>query len=141
MNQLLQDKPMTIFGDGTQSRAFSYIGDVAPLIAESVHNPQAFNQIFNIGADEPYSVNELAEAIARAMGCEPNINHVPPRNEVQHAYSSHAKVMRVFGQRELFSLDEGLARMASWVKAHGARANKKFDQIEVEKNFPRAWIS
>ena len=141
MNQLLQNKPMTIFGDGTQSRAFSYIGDVAPIIAESVHNPQAYNQIFNIGADQPYSVNELAEAIARAMGCEPNINHVPPRNEVQHAYSSHAKVMRVFGQRELFSLDEGLARMATWVKAHGARESKKFDQIEVEKNFPRAWIS
>lgn len=141
MNQILQGKPMTIFGDGTQSRAFSYIGDVAPLIAESVHNPQAYNQIFNIGADQPYSVNALAEAIARAMGRDAEINHVPPRNEVQHAYSSHEKVMRVFGKRELFSLDEGLARMATWVNGHGARTSKKFDNIEVEKNFPRAWLS
>jgi UDP-glucose 4-epimerase len=51
MNQILQGKPMTIFGDGSQTRAFSYIGD----------------QIFNIGADQPYTVNELAKAIARAM--------------------------------------------------------------------------
>lgn len=141
MNQILQGKPMTIFGDGTQSRAFSYIGDVAPLIAESVHNPQAYNQIFNIGADQPYSVNALAEAIARAMGRDAEINHVPPRNEVQHAYSSHEKVMRVFGKRDLFTLDEGLARMATWVNGHGARTSKKFDKIEVEKNFPRAWLS
>lgn len=141
MNQLLQGKPMTIFGDGKQSRAFSYIGDVAPLIAESVHTPQAYGQIFNIGADRPYSVNELAETTARAMGCEGNILHVPPRNEVQHAYSSHEKVMRVFGQRDLTSLEDGLGRMAEWVKQHGARTSQKFEHIEVEKNFPRAWLS
>lgn len=141
MNQLLQGKPMTIFGDGKQSRAFSYIGDVAPLIAESVHTPQAYGQIFNIGADRPYSVNELAETTARAMGCEANILHVPPRNEVQHAYSSHEKVMCVFGQRDLTSLEDGLGRMAEWVKQHGARTSQKFEHIEVEKNFPRAWLS
>jgi UDP-glucose 4-epimerase len=141
MNQILQGKPMTIFGDGEQSRAFSYIGDVAPIIAESVHNPQAYNQVFNIGADQPYSVNALAEAIARSMGSEPNINHVPARNEVQHAYSSHEKVRRIFGLHEPCSLDDGLARMAAWVQQHGARASKKFENIEVEKNFPRAWLA
>lgn len=141
MNQLLQGNPMTIFGDGKQSRAFSYIGDVAPLIAESVHTPQAYGQIFNVGADRPYSVNELAETTARAMGCEANILHVPPRNEVQHAYSSHEKVMRVFGQRDLTGLEDGLGRMAEWVKQHGARTSQKFEHIEVEKNFPCAWLS
>jgi UDP-glucose 4-epimerase len=140
MNQILQNQAMTIFGDGKQSRAFSYIGDVAPIIAESVFIPQAYNQIFNIGADAPYSVNDLAEATARAMGSEPNIVHKPARNEVQHAYSSHDKVKRVFGQRDLHSLDEGLDRMAQWVKQHGARKSSKFENIEVEKNFPRAWL-
>lgn len=140
MNQILQNKPMTIFGDGLQSRAFSYIGDVAPVIAESVYCEAAYNQIFNIGADEPYSVNALAEATARAMGREPNILHVPARNEVQHAYSSHDKVRRVFGERKLHSLEEGLGRMAEWVQQHGARASSKFENIEVEKNFPRAWL-
>src|SRR5262245_62533911 len=61
INNLLQGKPMTIFGDGTQTRAFSYIGDVAPIIAKSIEVPEAYNQIFNIGADQPYSINELRD--------------------------------------------------------------------------------
>jgi len=140
MNQILQGKPMTIFGDGNQTRAFSHIADVAPIIAESIDVSQAYNQIFNIGADQPYSVNELAECVARAMGVEAEMIHMPARNEVIHAYSSHAKVARVFGERKLITLEEGLGRMASWVKQHGARASQKFQNIEVTKNFPVAWL-
>ena len=140
MNQILQGKPMTIFGAGTQTRAFSHIADVAPIIAESIEAPQAYNQIFNIGADQPYSINELAECVARAMGVEPAMIHLPARNEVINAYSSHEKVARVFGERNLVPLEEGLQRMAAWVKQHGARQSQKFDNIEVMKNFPAAWL-
>jgi len=140
MNQILQGKPMTVFGDGSQTRAFSYIGDIAPIMAEAIDVPAAHNQVFNVGADQPYSVNELAEEVARAMGVEPNIVHVPARNEVWHAYSSHDKVHRVFSQRKRHCLEEGLGRMASWVKQHGARTSSKFEDIEVTKNFPKAWL-
>ena len=140
MNQILQGKPMSVFGDGKQTRAFSYIDDVAPIIANSIEVPDAYNQVFNIGADQHYSVNELAEAVARAMGEEPNIAHLPARNEVLHAYSSHEKIRRVFGERDLVSLEKGLSRMAEWVKAHGARSSQKFGEIEIEKNFPKAWL-
>jgi UDP-glucose 4-epimerase len=140
MNQILQSRPMTIFGDGTQTRAFSYIGDVAPLMAEAIDRPQARNEIFNIGADTPYSVNQLAEATAHAMGVAPNIVHTPPRNEVQDAYSSHAKIQEVFGKRQPCSLEDGLSHMAAWVKQHGARSSQKFKHIEVTKNFPQAWL-
>lgn len=140
MNQILQNKPMSVFGDGEQSRAFSYIADVAPVIAQSISVPEAYNQIFNVGADQHYSVNQLAESVAVAMGVKPNIAHLPARNEVMHAYSSHEKVARIFGERKIYSLAEGLKRMADWVKQHGARASKKFDGVEVEKNFPKAWL-
>ena len=140
MNQILQDKPMTVFGDGTQTRAFSYIADVAPIIAESIEIPTAYNQIFNIGADIPYTINELAETVAKAMEIEPQIAYRPARNEVKDAYSSHEKVQRIFGQRELMSLDNGIRRMAIWVKAHGSRQSQKFKGIEVTKNFPVAWL-
>jgi UDP-glucose 4-epimerase len=140
MNQILQGKPMTVFGDGTQTRAFSYIGDIAPLMAEAIDTPAAYNQIFNIGADTPYSVNTLAEAIATAMQVTPEITHLPPRNEVQDAYSSHEKVQSIFGPRTPVSLEDGLARMADWVKDHGARTSQKFKHIEVNKNFPKAWL-
>lgn len=141
MNQILQGKPMSIFGDGTQTRAFSYIGDVAPLMAEAIDVPAAYNQVFNIGADQPYSVNELAEEVARAMGVAPEIAYLPARNEVLNAFSSHAKVAETFGERPLHTLEDGLARMAAWVKQHGARQSTTFENIEVRKNFPVAWLS
>jgi UDP-glucose 4-epimerase len=140
MNQILQNKPMTVFGDGTQTRAFSYIGDVAPIMAEAIGVPEAYNQVFNIGADHPYTVNELAESVARAMSVKPDVVHLPARNEVMNAYSSHEKVQRVFGKRDLYTLEDGLCQMANWVRAHGARTSREFDNIEVTKNFPKAWL-
>ena len=91
MNQIMQDLPLTIFGDGTQSRAFSYIADVAPVIARGGFEPRAYGQIFNVGADKPYSVSELASTVGRAMGTEPTITHLPARNEVLHAFSGSSQ--------------------------------------------------
>jgi len=140
MNQILQEKPMSIFGDGTQTRAFSYISDVAPIMAEAIDNPMAYNEVFNIGADQPYNINDLALSVAHAMGVRPEIQHFPPRNEVKNIYSSHTKLQNVFGKRQPTLLDDGLKRMAEWVRQHGARQSQKFDYVEVSKNFPVAWL-
>jgi UDP-glucose 4-epimerase len=140
MNQVLQGKPMTIFGDGTQTRAFSYIDDVAPIIAEAIEVPAAWNTVFNIGADRPYSLNELAQEIALALGVSPQVTHLPARLEVQHAHSSHDKVRQVFGERPQTSLTDGLRATAAWVKPRGARASAPFSNIEVMKNLPAVWL-
>jgi UDP-glucose 4-epimerase len=139
MNQVLHGMPMTVFGDGTQTRAFSYIDDVAPTISASIDVPGAYNQVFNIGADRAYSVNDLASAVARAMGVEPAIVHAAPRNEVQDAYSTHDKIQRVFGAGEACTLEDGLARMARWVRQQGARRSRAFEHIEIAKNLPAVW--
>lgn len=140
MNQILQGRPMTIFGDGMQTRAFSYIRDITPVMADVIDMPEAWNEVFNVGADQPYTVRELAERVARAMGVAPDIRFVAARNEVLHAYSSHDKVRRVFGERRLHSLDEGLAAMAAWVRQHGARSSQKFRDIEIARNLPAVWL-
>jgi UDP-glucose 4-epimerase len=139
MNQILQGQPMTIFGDGTQTRAFSYIDDVAPMIADAIERPQSWNQTFNVGADQPYSLLELAMAVAAAMGVPPRIQHLEPRHEVQHAHSSHEKAHVVFGVRPQTTLEVGLARMAAWVRAHGARTSAPFEGIEISRRLPAAW--
>jgi len=54
MNQILAGRPLTVFGDGTQTRAFSYVGDVAPIVARSVDVEAARNEVFNVGADQPF---------------------------------------------------------------------------------------
>src|SRR5215831_15587168 len=121
MNQILQGQPMTIFGDGEQTRAFTHIKDVAPVIARSVEVPAAANQVFNVGADVPYSVNRLAEHIAKAMGVEKRVVHLPARHEVVDAYSSHEKARRILGYEATVGLEEGIAAMAEWVRRHGSR--------------------
>ena len=140
MNQGLRGEPMTVFGDGRQTRAFSYIADVAPIIAEAVDIPSARNQVFNLGADQPRSIADLARAVAYAMGVVPEVVHLPPRHEVVHTYSSHQRVREVFGDRPTYTLEAGLERMARWVRVHGAKSTKPFDGIEVRKNFPAAWL-
>jgi UDP-glucose 4-epimerase len=139
MNQILRGEPMTIFGDGTQQRAFTHIDDVAPLIAASIDFPAARNQIFNVGADVPHTVNELAEMIAQAMGQSCNIKHIETRNEVKIAFSDHSKAEHIFGKRAKVPLSEGLSAMAAWVRQHGARESCIFDGIEVSKNMPPSW--
>lgn len=139
MNQVLQGQAMTIFGDGTQTRAFSYVDDVAPLMAEALERPEALNRTFNIGADEPTALNDLARTVAAAMGVAPDVVHLPPRHEVRHVHASHEAVRRVFGRRPTVPLDEGLARTADWVRRHGARSTPPFGRIEVGKNLPEVW--
>lgn len=141
MNQILQKRPLTVFGDGTQTRAFTYIRDVAPVIARSVSVEEAYNEVFNIGADTPVSVNRLAEVVSRQLGVEVRIEHMKERSEVKHAYSDHAKVERVFGSSAKCSLEEGVAAMAAWVRIVGSRESRKFEDIEIHKNMPPSWLA
>jgi UDP-glucose 4-epimerase len=141
IKQIRQNQPMTIFGDGQQQRAFSYVGDVAPAIARAPFVEGTRNEIFNIGADKPYTVNALAQAVAEAMG-KPNHprHHFPARNEVLHAYSDHSKARNVFQLRDETSLANGLARMAHWASRVHIRPLEPFSQIEVEKSMPPSWL-
>jgi UDP-glucose 4-epimerase len=139
MNQIMQNLPMTIFGDGTQTRAFSYIDDVAIPIARCIDIEAAYNQTFNIGADKPYTVNELAQVVADEFGVQPNIKHLTARNEVLHAYSDHHKAHQVFGPGTQLSLAEGISKMAAWARRVGARQSQEFGNIEITEKLPDGW--
>ncbi len=139
MNQIMQGKQLTIFGDGTQTRAFSYIDDVAIPIAKSVEIDKAYNKVFNIGADKPYTVNELAEVVAKEFGTTPAIKYLAARNEVLHAYSDHTRAQNIFGKGNGTDLAEGIKRMATWAKKVGSRQSKEFDNIEITEKLPDGW--
>lgn len=140
MNQLMQGKPLSVFGDGSQTRAFSYIGDLAPVIANCVNIPAAKNQVFNIGADQEYSVLELAQETMRAMGITGEVRHLEARNEVLHAHADHSKVKKIFGEEKTTSLAEGLKRMADWAKSAGVRKSQRFEGIEITEKLPPFWL-
>lgn len=139
MNQVMQGKPMTIFGDGLQSRAFSHIDDVAPIIARAPLVRHASGEVYNVGADRPYTILELAQEVAQAFGVECRVEHLPPRHEVVHAFASHDKVRRTFEPSSPVPLREGISRMADWAKQRGAMQSIKFGKLEVPINVPTAW--
>jgi UDP-glucose 4-epimerase len=141
MNQIMQGRSMTVFGDGSQTRAFSYIDDVAPYIARSVHTDGAYNDVFNIGADTPYTVNQLTQVVAKVFGVEPLTRYLPARDEVVHAYPNHEKARGVFDATSPVSLEEGIARMATWAKTVGARESVPFSNIEILKKMPPSWVA
>lgn len=139
MNQIMTGRPMSIFGDGGQTRAFSYIGDVAPIIAASAFEDDAVGEVFNVGADRPHSVLELAHVVAHSFGVAPEIEFLPARHEVEHAYSSHEKAKAILGSSEATTLEVGIGRMANWAQRVGPRSSKEFSGIEVVRNLPASW--
>ena len=141
INQALQGRNLTIFGDGEQTRAFTYISDVAPIIARAPEVPAAQNQIFNVGADTPYTINAVAASVSKTLGVPLQVEHLPARKEVLHAYSSHEKTQHCFGVHPKVGLDDGIAKMEKWVRERGACEPVTFGEIEVEKNMPQSWRS
>jgi len=139
MNQILRGEPLSIFGDGTQTRAFSYISDVAPVVADSILRPDGCDQIFNIGAGRPYSINELGAVVSRAMGVPFRPRYLPERAEVRHIHASHDKARELLGYRSRVDLEEGVNAMAAWVKRAGARKSKRLSTLEIERNLPPSW--
>ena len=166
-HQLLQGQPMTIFGDGEQLRAFSYIDDVAPVIARGPTIPAARNQVFNVGADEPHSLNYLAAAVHTAVRLHgllphvtvdagmdgfdtlqtPPIRHLPKRVEVDAAFANHSKLRCIYRPPAPVPLQEGLGRMASWLRTvtfrdtDGSRkvVSRTINAVEVRRGLPPSW--
>jgi UDP-glucose 4-epimerase len=99
----------------------------------------AYQQVFNVGADQPETVLTLAQATAQALGVEPQIQHLPARHEVVHAFASHDKARRVFQPDRPVPLSEGLQRMAQWAQQRGPMTPTEFGAIEVPINLPPSW--
>ena len=140
MNQMMRGQPMSIFGDGTQTRAFSYIDDVAPIIADRSTCPRPEPDVQRWRGSIVHA-ERSGDRVATAMGVEPRIAYLEARQEVRHAHSSHDNVRRVFGDRPHTTLDDGLRTMAAWVRERGARSSAPFRDIEVTRNLPAAWRS
>lgn len=143
IKQALQRNPVTVFGDGFQTRAFSYIDDVAPYIAKSPFVEEAKNEIINIGGDDvPYNIEMLIAALNKCLSRPVKVVYLPKRHEVQAAYCDHSKFKRTFVSDPLknnfTSLETGLARMYLWAKTQKLGKTRKM-KPEVMKNLPQSW--
>lgn len=125
--RLLEERALTIFGDGTQTRDYVYVADVADATFRAATRPlpaagKLDVRAYNVGTGVGTSVTRLAELLSRAAGREPILEHAPRRpGEQQDSVVNVSKAARELDWRPAVSLEAGLARSYEWFAARSAR--------------------
>jgi len=138
MNRVMQGKAPLIYGDGKQTRAFSYIEDIIPCLAKAGFLEEK-NEIINLGASRAVSLKELAEMVKNAMESDIAPMHVEKRHEVEHAHCTTSKSEKLLGYKESASLEEGLKAMANWAKSVGPMNPIIWEGYELTDGLPTFW--
>ncbi len=139
MHQHINGKPLTIFGDGSQKRAFSFVDDAIPSLIKAGTKPTANQQIINLGGTQFVSVREAAELLVEIMGGG-EIVHVQNRHEVHSAYSSWDKSVELLGFEDKTSLRVGLKKMWEWVKSNPEPSTyRHWEKLEISNGLYNFW--
>lgn len=141
INRLMKGQPPIIYGDGTQTRAFSYIDDVTPYIAKAGFINGARGEAINIGPTEDYTVTYLAETILRAFDSKLSIQYVSDRpREVKHAFCTNKKAEEILGYKTSTTLEEGIGKMVAWAKTLGPQEFQYLTDLELSGDkIPETW--
>jgi UDP-glucose 4-epimerase len=138
MYQHLNNEPMTIFGDGEQTRAFSYIDDSLEPLWKAAILPEASNQIINLGGIEEYSINDACKILQKVIG-DSEIAYKEARHEVKHSIPTFQKSIDILGFEHKTSLEEGLTNMWDWAKQQSKKERFVWDNYEIEKGIYTFW--
>jgi len=138
MYQYKQGLPFTIFGDGSQKRAFSCIDDCLEPLWKAGTDPRASKQIINIGSWKYYSIKDASEVLKRVIG-DGEIKHEEARHEVKDALPSHEKSIQLLDYEDKTSLEVGLLDMWNWAKEQPDRPQQSWDQYEIQKGIYSFW--
>ena len=138
MYQHMNGEPMTIFGDGTQTRAFSYIDDSLKSLWNAAVLPQASKQIINLGGIEEYSINHACEVLRDVIGGG-EVTYKEARHEVKHSIPTYQKSIDILGFEHKTSLKDGLNEMWKWVQQQPTRDRFVWPKYELDKGIYSFW--
>lgn len=138
MYQQLNGEPMTIFGDGEQTRAFSFIDDSLEPLWNSAVKKEASKEIINLGGVEEISIKDASTIVREVIG-EGEIVHLEPRHEVKHSIPTFQKSIDLLGFEHKTSMKDGLTQMWKWVKEQPMRERFVWDKYELEKGIYSFW--
>jgi UDP-glucose 4-epimerase len=138
MYQHMNGEPMTIFGDGTQTRAFSYIDDSLKSLWNAAVLPQASKQIINLGGIEEYSINHACEVLRDVIGGG-EVIYKEARHEVKHSIPTYQKSIDILGFEHKTSLKDGLNEMWKWVQQQPTRDRFVWPKYELDKGIYSFW--
>ncbi len=138
MYQHMNGEPMTIFGDGTQTRAFSYIDDSLKSLWNAAILPQASKQIINLGGIEEYSINHACEVLRDVVGGG-EVIYKEARHEVKHSIPTYQKSIDILGFEHKTSLKDGLKEMWYWAQQQPTRDRFVWPSYELDKGIYSFW--
>tara|TARA_R110000803_G_scaffold68700_4_gene130751 strand:+ start:5119 stop:6129 length:1011 start_codon:yes stop_codon:yes gene_type:complete len=139
MFQHLKGMPMTIFGDGKQTRAFSFIDDSLEPLWNAAINPKASKEIINLGGVEEISINDVNKLLCKVIGEDIEVQHLEGRHEVKHSIPTYQKSIDLLGFEHKTSMKEGLTQMWEWVKKQPMRERFVWPSYELDKGIYSFW--
>ena len=132
VRQALNDEPITVFGPGTQSRCFGYVGDVVEALGKIIRTDAAIGQVFNIGSDEEVTIDELARRVCRIVGGRSEIVHVPYDQayeegfeDMQRRVPSLEKIGRLIGFKPKTRLDQIIEKVVEFQRSQMERSARR----------------
>jgi len=127
VRQALSGEPITVFGDGTQSRSFTYIGDVVECLMKLVNEPKAVGQVFNIGNKHEVTILHLAEIVKSLTGSASRIEFVPYDKAYEEGFEDMprrvpdlTKVTQLVGYEPKVQLNEIITKVIEYFRAQGS---------------------
>ena len=138
MYQHMNNEKMTIFGDGEQKRAFSYMGDCLEPLYKAGFDKRASKEIINLGSSKFYTINQANEILIDVLKEGTSI-YLEPRHEVKNAHPTWEKSMELLDYEDITDLKTGLHNMWIWAQTQPNRQRKSWEIYEVEKGIYDFW--
>jgi UDP-glucose 4-epimerase len=139
MRQALYGEPITVYGDGEQQRAFSYIENCLQPLWNAGVSDASRNQIVNLGGRVPHTINEMCGMVMNATGAKIKTNK-QCRHEVKKAFSTHEKSVMCLGYKEDISLEDGISSMWKWVNQLPVQRVRMFREYEIDRGVYEYWL-
>jgi nucleoside-diphosphate-sugar epimerase len=119
---LLSDSPPTIYGDGEQTRDFTYVADCVTATLKACHSPGVSGEVINIGTGKPTSVNNLCTFLQKILHREIPPAFGPPQiGDIRYDYADVEKAKRLLSFKPSYNIDKGLEKTAEWYKHQDAK--------------------
>jgi len=139
MYQIMNGQRPTVFGDGLQTRAFSYVDDsVIPMWLAGIE-PKCAGETINLGGIKEYSIIEACQELIKITGTNLDPLHLEARHEAKHAWSTWDKSVELLNFKHTIDLNEGLTKMWEWAQKQPNRKRFVWPSYELEKGLYSYW--
>lgn len=136
MHQAFNGEPLTIYGDGEQERAFTYIDNILEPLYKA---KDLTNEVINLGGVKGITLNDACEIVKKITRAT-EVVHLEPRHEVKRAIPNPARSIKLLDYKDVVSFEEGLQRMWAWVRLeHKVKDWYVWDTFELDKGIYSYW--